>query len=140
MAAQKKESNSIIKNDCKWPNKTQIEIDQARTEAFYLNEKLFLLESDLRNEEELPFAVDENDIVEVRPFNEKEIEDIVKVLPSGKSSGLDGVVYEDIKREFDSIKTDIVGIFNTNLRNRKVPSEWKHDIVQRIPKNPEKEL
>ena len=27
-----------------------------------------------------------------------------------------------------------MGIFNTSLKNRKVPSEWKHDIVQRIPK------
>ena len=64
----------------------------------------------------------------------------MKILPNGKSAGLDGVVYEDIKREFSSIKTDIVGIFNTSLKNRKVPSEWKHDIVQRIPKknyNPE---
>ena len=64
----------------------------------------------------------------------------MKILPNGKSAGLDGVVYKDIKREFSSIKTDIVGIFNTSLKNRKVPSERKHDIVQRIPKknyNPE---
>ena len=102
---------------------------------------MFLLESDTTNEEEISPADDnENDIEEVRPFNEKEIEDVVKILPNGKSAGLDGVVYEDIKREFSSIKTDIVGIFNTSLKNRKVPSEWKHDIVQRIPKknyNPE---
>lgn len=77
---------------------------------------MFVLESDLRNEQELSFAVDENDIEEVRPFNEKDIEDIVKVLPNGKSAGLDGVVYEDIKREFDSIKTELVGIFNTSFK------------------------
>ena len=89
----------IIKNDCRWPNKTQVEIDQARTEAFYRNEKLFLLESDTTNEEEISLADDnENDIEEVRPFNKKEIEDVVKILPNGKSAGLDGVVYEDIKR------------------------------------------
>ena len=35
----------------------------------------------------------------------------MKILPNGKSAGLDGVVYEDIKREFSSIKTDIVGIY-----------------------------
>ena len=102
---------------------------------------MLLLESDTTNEEEISLADDnENDIEEVRPFNEKEIEDVVKILPNGKSAGLDGVVYEDITREFSSIKTDIVGIFNTSLKNRKVPSEWKHDIVQRIPKknyNPE---
>lgn len=77
---------------------------------------MFVLESDLRNEQELSFAVDENDIEEVRPFNEKDIEDIVKVLPNGKSAGLDGVVYEDIKREFDLIKTELVGIFNTSFK------------------------
>ena len=115
---------------------TQAEIDPAGTEAFYRNEKLFLLESDTGSGEET-FSLadeDENDIEEVRPFNEKEIEDVVKILPHGKSAGLDGVVYEDIKREFSAIKSDIAGIFNTSLKNRKVTSEWKHDIVQRIPK------
>ena len=86
-------------NDCKWPNKTQVEIDQVGTEAFYRNEKLFLSESDTGSEEEISVAKDdENDIEEVRPFDEKEIEDVVKILPNGKSAGLDGVVYEDIKR------------------------------------------
>ena len=74
MATQKKKAIQIIKNDCEWPNKTQVEIDQARTGAFYRNEKFFLLESDTRNEEEISLADDnENDIEEVRPFNEKEI-------------------------------------------------------------------
>ena len=47
----------------------------------------------------------------------------MKILHNGKSAGLDGVVYEDIKRQFSAIKSDIVGIFNTRLKNRKVPSD-----------------
>ena len=51
-------------------NKAQVEIDQARTETFYRNEKLFLLESDTTSEEEISLAGDnENDIEEVRPIN-----------------------------------------------------------------------
>ena len=50
---KRKKAIQIIKNDCTLPNKTQIEIDQAGTEAFDRNEKLFLLESDTGSGEEI---------------------------------------------------------------------------------------
>ena len=43
---KRKKAIQIIKNDNKWPIKVHVEINQAETEAFYQNEKNFILENE----------------------------------------------------------------------------------------------
>ena len=53
---------------------------------------------------------------------------------NGKSPGIDGVRYEDIKNNWEEHGKDIVRLFNTILTNKKFPISWKRAIIQRIPK------
>ena len=66
---------------------------------------------------------------------EAEIESVITKLPNGKSPGLDGVQYEDVKKNFNTVKRILVDAFNVTLLNSKIPRDWKHDLVKRIPKN-----
>ena len=132
---KRKKAIRIIRNDNKWPTKVNVEINQVETETYYRNEKNFILE----NEWEENRATEQQRIVErcmdeVPLFTGEEIQNILRKLPNGKSQRLDGVRYEDVKREYDIKGVDIVRFFNTCLINKKVPNSWKHDIVQRIRK------
>ena len=131
---KRKKAIQIIKNDCKWPDKSKVTICQKKTEAFYRDEKLFVVNEDHNPSVATAHRHEEDDNEAVHLFSDQEIETVVKSLPNGKSAGLDGIKYEDVKRELDRVKGDLNSIFNTSLVNRKVPTDWKHDIVQRISK------
>ena len=67
-------------------------------------------------------------------FNTREIEKVVYNSPNGKAAGLDGVVYEDIKKAWFQDSGGICKIFNNVLINKRIPAEWKVALIQRIPK------
>ena len=99
---KRKKAIRIIRNDNKWPTKVNVEINQVETETYYRNEKNFILE----NESEENRATEQQRIVErcmdkVPLFTGEGIQNILRKLPNGKSPGLDGVRYEDVKREYD---------------------------------------
>ena len=135
MASQKEEAIQIIKNNNKWPIKIHVEINQAETVAFYQNEQNFILENEwdgnntIGHQQGMERCQDE-----VPPFTVEEIQSVLRKLPNGKSPGLHGVRYVHVKKEYDEKGVDIISCFNTCLINKKVPSSWKHDIIQRIPK------
>ena len=131
---KRKKAIQIIKNGCKWPDKSKVAICQKKTEAFYRDEKLFVLDEDHDPSVAPAHRQEEDDNETVHLFSDQENEAVVKSLPNGKSTGLDGIRYEDVKRELDRIKGDLISIFNTSLVNRRVLTDWKHDIVQWIPK------
>ena len=54
--------------------------------------------------------------------------------PNGKSSGCDGVKYEDLKSNWNIVGLKLVDIFNISMLNYKIPSSWKHALINRTPK------
>ena len=65
-------------------------------------------------------------------FDVEEITDIVRQCPRGKSCGIDGVYYEDLRN--CNRDEEIVNIMNVCLVNQRVSAFWKHCVISRIPK------
>ena len=124
----RKKAIEIIKNDNKWPQKSPFEIRQQETEEFYEKEKLFILEREKSNGGILHANSNADHNLSVDLFTEAEIESVIKKLPNGKSPGLDGVQYEDVKKNFNIVKRNLVDTFNVTLLNRRIPRDWKHDL------------
>ena len=53
-----------------------------------------------------------------------EIESVIKVLPTGKQPGTDGLAYEFFKYSFDIIGTYICSLFNAVLLTGIFPNQW----------------
>ena len=66
-------------------------------------------------------------------FSVGELEYIVKSSPNGKSCGVDGVFYEDLKKMFPVYGHVLTNILNTMLINQIILISWKHSVIQRIP-------
>ena len=77
-----------------------------------------------------------DDVVVTRDyfFKSEEIQAIVKSLPNGKSGGIDGVRYEDLKEMFSNNGHILVNIMNIMLVNFRFSRYWKECVIQRIPK------
>ena len=67
-------------------------------------------------------------------FSIDELEGIVKSCPNGKSCGVNGVFYEDLKKMFPDYGHVLTNILNIMLINQRVLTSWKHSVIQRIPK------
>lgn len=80
------------------------------------------------------FSVRREYLDNINLFEKEEIAKIVLSCPNGKSSGGDGVTYEDVKLHWGDHSDNITGIFNQITVNMKWPESWKHAVVQRIPK------
>ena len=48
---------------------------------------------------------------------------------NGRSRGINGVTYENIKNSWEEYGEDIVRLFNIILTNKKCPISWKHAII-----------
>ena len=118
-----KNTLSVVLGYNKWPIKVHVEKNQAETEAFYQNENNFILENEWDENNAIGHQQEaERSQDEVPPFTAEEIQSALRKLPSGKSSGLDGARYEDVKKQYDDKGVDIRSCFNTCLINKKVPS------------------
>ena len=60
--------------------------------------------------------------------------EIIMSCPNGKSSGCDGVKYEDLKSSWNIVGLTLVDIFNISMLNYKISSSWKHALTNRTPK------
>ena len=67
-------------------------------------------------------------------FTYNEINCIITICPNGRIPGKDGVVYEDYKRVWQHHYSCVLGVQNTILLNLKWPNDWKHSLINRIPK------
>ena len=65
-------------------------------------------------------------------FKSGEIESLIKSTPNGKSGGIDGVSYEDLKDSCDDYCHVLVNIMNIMLINHRLSSYRKEAVIQRI--------
>ena len=79
-------------------------------------------------------SVAHNEGVPVELFTYAEVQKSLSSCSNGKSPGIDGVRYEDIKNNWEEHGEDIVRLFNIILTNKKCLISWKRAIIQRIPK------
>ena len=71
---------------------------------------MFVLDEDHNPSVATAHRHEEDDNETVHLFSDQEIETVVKSLPNGKAAGLDGIKYEDVKRELDRVKGDLISI------------------------------
>ena len=64
---------------------------------------------------------------------------VIRSLPCGKSSGLDGVTNELLKLTADEICTPLATLFTRSLREGIFPTTWKESVLTPVPK-PGKDL
>ena len=101
----------IIKNDGNWPETIYAIIDKERHEEVY-GQKYATPRSDLIsivNEFEDPGD-------EIPDFVPDEVGVIIKTLPPGKKWGIDGVTYEDYKKNVDTTKVILSSGYNVCKR------------------------
>ena len=67
-------------------------------------------------------------------FKHVEIESWIKTSPNGKSGGIDGISYEDLKDSCDEYCHVLVNIMDVILINHRLSCHWKEAIIQKIPK------
>lgn len=61
----------------------------------------------------------------IRPFNKEEIQQAVRAMKNNKSTGVDGILAEQIKHGPDIVHQDIAEIFNTIAKTGTYPKEVK---------------
>ena len=121
----------VIKNDGYSPQKNRVEIPMEETELYYEQLRKYVIEENFIMREN-SVAHDEGVPVELLTY--AEVQKSLSSSSTGKSPGIDGVRYEDIKNNWDEYGEDIVRLFNIILTNKKSPISWKYAIIQLNPK------
>ena len=108
----------MIKNDGYWPQQNRVEIPMEETELYYEQLDKYVIEEN--------FFMQENSVVHdkgvpVELLTYAEVQKSLSSCSNGKSSGIDGVRYEDIKNNWEEYGEDIVRLFNIILTNKKFP-------------------
>ena len=130
---KRKKAISIIKNNGILPKNPSVNIPIVRNERYYCDIEKYTVESQF--EQNNYFEVNQNvNIENGLLFNKQQIEKIVMECPNGKSGGIDGVSYEDIKSNWYNIGDTVLNMFNISLLNGKVSTYWKHALISRSPK------
>ena len=65
-------------------------------------------------------------------FKYVKIENLIKISPNGKSGGIDGVSYEDLKDSRDEYFHVLFKAMNVMLIDHRLSCHWKDAIIQRI--------
>lgn len=73
------------------------------------------------------------------PITKDEVEDTLKLLPSGKSSGPDGLTYLYYQTYCAHLSPHLVALYNSLLEVAPIPGNMLHSYVSLIPK-PGKDL
>ena len=131
---RRKKAISVIKNGGYWPSRDNFQLTTVQNEQYYDSLAKYAKAED--------FVVNKADysdrssvaVADEELFRHEEIETILKSCPNGKTCGIDGVSYEDVKASWNDHGDVLVDIFNISLQNLKLSDYWKHSAIQRIPK------
>ena len=130
---KRKKAITIIKNDGVMPLDYIPEITVNRNETYYCDIQKYVIESEFNDDNERYFNTNNiNEQVDLFTFDE--LKEIIMSCPNGKSSGYDGVKYEDLKSNWNIIGLQLVNVFNISMVNYKISSYWKHALITRSPK------
>ena len=62
-----------------------------------------------------------------------EVRPILQGLPAGKNCGIDGIRYEDFKKNIEKTEEETSDILNVIKRFTRSPQTWKHALIRRNP-------
>ena len=65
-------------------------------------------------------------------FSIDELEGIIKSCPNGKSCGVQGVFYEDLKKMCPGCRHILTNVLNIMLINQIISTSWEHSVIQRF--------
>ena len=129
---KRRKAIKVIKNNGYWPRNNQVEIPLQENEDYYKSLSKYVICDDFVLVERTRNHINEGK--EVVDLSYAEVEKALEKFPNGKAPGIDGVKYEDIKLNWEHFGCDITKIFNLIMVNQKIPTAWKHAIIQRVPK------
>ena len=131
---RRKKAIAVIRNNGCWPATVIARSTVSQSENYFKSSPKCAIRSEFIPSENRYFdralarsLVNQSDL-----FDVEEIAEIVKQCPRGKSCGIDGVYYEDL-RECNHDE-ELVNIMNVCLVNQRVSAVWKHCVISRIPK------
>ena len=125
---------SAIKNDGYWPSRDTFQLTTVQNEQYYDSLEKYVKAEDFVVNNDDYFDRSSVVVADEELFQHEEIETVVKSCPNGKTCGIDGVSYEDVKAVWDKHGDTLVDVFNISLKNLKLSDQWKHSAIQRIPK------
>ena len=133
---KRKKAIAIIKNSEEWPENVNVSITTNRNELYFESSIKYTSENNFKPEENRYFDREAvmNTIHRGDYFSLDELESIVKSCPNGKSCGVDGVFYEDLKKMFPNYGHVLTNILNIMLINQRISTSWKHSVIQLISK------
>uniref|UniRef100_H3B4N3 Reverse transcriptase domain-containing protein n=1 Tax=Latimeria chalumnae TaxID=7897 RepID=H3B4N3_LATCH len=72
--------------------------------------------------------------MEMGPTKEREIVQAIKKIKNGKASDENKITVEMIKAGMDTSVTILTNLFNKVWKEEKIPEDWKHGIIVKLPK------
>ena len=129
---KRRKAIAIIKNNGEWPKNVNVSITTNRNELYFDSSIKYTSENNFTPEENRYFDLEAvmNTIHRGDYFSIDELEGIVKSCPNGKSCGVDGVFYEDLKKMFPDYGHVLTNILNIMLINQRISTSWKHGVIQ----------
>ena len=131
---RRKKAIAVIRNNGCWPATVTARSTVSQNENYFQSSPKCAIRSDFIPSGNHYFdrALARSLVNQSNLFDVEEITDIVRQCPRGKSCGIDGVYYEDLRN--CNRDEEIVNIMNVCLVNQRVSAFWKHCVISRIPK------
>ena len=71
---------------------------------------------------------------DIGPFRPTEVKSAIKATKNGKAAGLDNVVAELLKTDFDEKTKELTKLFNNVKEEGVAPKSWDRGLIVKLPK------
>ena len=132
---RQKQAINIVQNDCYRDTNAGCHIDKTLVHAHFRKQCQRSLHdiSPPPWNGELDIPPPEWTLPEI-DFTVQETENTISLLPSHRAPGPDGVTYEHVKKNKHTLAPILNTIMNICIKNRRIPTEWKHAVITLVPK------